>query len=156
MFFVCLLGGWFGLHKFVEKKVGLGVLYLFTFGLFGIGWIIDCVKYYKQKQEPVFLQFKVAGVTFDNRQAILRPLKWGDETPETVDFEVYEYEGRPAVYVKINNKIVGNVPADTTAIFLDHENKYKRDNVHCDIYGGNKLDDGSTTNYGCKITIRYK
>ena len=42
-FIICLLGGWFGLHKFVEKKTGMGVLYLFTFGLFGIGWLIDCV-----------------------------------------------------------------------------------------------------------------
>lgn len=107
----------------------------------------------------VFLRFKVAGVTFKNgrktRQAILRAFKWGDETPEKVDFELYDYEGRPAVYVKINDQIVGNIPADTTEIFLEHEEKYKRDNVHCDIYGGNKLDDGSRTNYGCEVIIRY-
>lgn len=107
----------------------------------------------------IFLRFKVAGVTFKNgrktRQAILRAFKWGDETPETVDFEQYEYEGRPAVYVKINDQIIGNVPADTTETFLEYEKLYKRDNIHCDIYGGNKLDDGSRTNYGCEIIIRY-
>ena len=29
----------------MEKKVGLGILYLFTVGLFGFGWIYDCIKY---------------------------------------------------------------------------------------------------------------
>lgn len=36
--------GTLGIHKFIEGSVGMGVLYLFTFGLFGIGWLIDVVK----------------------------------------------------------------------------------------------------------------
>lgn len=28
----------------MEKKNGLGILYLFTFGLFGIGWLVDILK----------------------------------------------------------------------------------------------------------------
>ena len=36
--------GWFGVHKFVEGKVGMGILYLCTMGLFGIGWLIDLVQ----------------------------------------------------------------------------------------------------------------
>ena len=38
-FFLCLftLCG----HKFYEGKFGMGILYLCTMGLFGIGWIID-------------------------------------------------------------------------------------------------------------------
>lgn len=44
-FLICLLGGWFGLHKFLEGKKGLGVLYLLTLGLCGIGWLVDTVKY---------------------------------------------------------------------------------------------------------------
>ena len=38
---MCLFGGYIGLHKFYEGKTGMGVLYLCTLGLFGIGWIID-------------------------------------------------------------------------------------------------------------------
>lgn len=40
-FFLCLFGGVFGLHKFYEGKIGMGILYLCTAGLFVIGWIID-------------------------------------------------------------------------------------------------------------------
>lgn len=42
-FLLCLLLGYFGAHKFYEGKAGAGILYLFTFGIFGIGWFIDCI-----------------------------------------------------------------------------------------------------------------
>lgn len=44
-FFICLFLGMFGVHKFREKKIGMGILYLCTMGLFGIGWFIDCIRY---------------------------------------------------------------------------------------------------------------
>ena len=40
-FFLCLFLGFFGAHKFYVGKGGMGVLYLFTAGLFCIGWFID-------------------------------------------------------------------------------------------------------------------
>ncbi len=43
-FLLCLFLGPLGAHKFYEKKIALGVLYLFTYGLFGIGTIVDLVK----------------------------------------------------------------------------------------------------------------
>lgn len=42
-FFLCLFLGFLGAHKFYEGKTGMGILYLFTFGLFGIGWIVDLI-----------------------------------------------------------------------------------------------------------------
>mgnify|MGYP000134738094 CR=1 FL=1 len=42
-FFLCLFLGWFGAHKFYEGKILLGILYVFTFGLFGIGELIDLI-----------------------------------------------------------------------------------------------------------------
>lgn len=38
---LCLFLGFFGAHKFYEEKVGMGVLYLLTGGLFFIGAVID-------------------------------------------------------------------------------------------------------------------
>lgn len=42
-FFLCLFFGYIGVHKFYEGRTGLGVLYFFTLGLFGFGWLIDCI-----------------------------------------------------------------------------------------------------------------
>ncbi len=42
-FILCLLLGFVGAHKFYEGKAGMGILYLLTGGLFGIGWFIDSI-----------------------------------------------------------------------------------------------------------------
>lgn len=42
-FILCVLLGYFGAHKFYEGKTTMGVVYLCTMGLCGIGWIIDCI-----------------------------------------------------------------------------------------------------------------
>ncbi|MBP1543694.1 MAG: TM2 domain-containing protein [Oscillospiraceae bacterium] len=40
-FFLCLFLGVVGAHKFYEGKIGSGLLYLFTGGLFAIGVFVD-------------------------------------------------------------------------------------------------------------------
>ena len=40
---LCIFLGEFGAHKFYEGKIGMGILYLCTCGLCGIGWIIDII-----------------------------------------------------------------------------------------------------------------
>ena len=40
---LCFFLGAFGAHKFYEGKIGMGILYLFTLGLFGIGVLIDLI-----------------------------------------------------------------------------------------------------------------
>lgn len=42
-FFLCLFLGPLGIHKFYEGKVLLGLLYMFTAGLFGIGIVVDLI-----------------------------------------------------------------------------------------------------------------
>lgn len=41
---ITIFFGWCGAHKILEKKYLMFVLYLFTAGLFGIGWIFDIIK----------------------------------------------------------------------------------------------------------------
>ena len=43
-FLLCLLFGILGVHYFYVGRVGWGILYIFTFGFFGIGWLIDLIK----------------------------------------------------------------------------------------------------------------
>lgn len=38
---LCIFFGIFGAHKFYLGKIGMGFLYLFTYGIFSIGWMID-------------------------------------------------------------------------------------------------------------------
>ena len=43
-FALCAFLGGFGGHKFYEGKTGLGILYLFTGGLLGIGMLVDLIS----------------------------------------------------------------------------------------------------------------
>ncbi len=43
-FFLCIFLGYFGAHKFYEGKIGVGILYLFTLGLFFVGIVIDIIS----------------------------------------------------------------------------------------------------------------
>ena len=47
---LCICGGFLGLHHFYNKQYRKGLLYLFTFGLFYIGWIIDIIRIVKIKE----------------------------------------------------------------------------------------------------------
>ena len=40
---LCLLLGWLGAHKFYRGKTGMGLLYLISMGLFGIGILFDLI-----------------------------------------------------------------------------------------------------------------
>lgn len=41
---ITILGGWFGLHRYLDHKIISGLIYTFTFGVFGIGWLIDIYR----------------------------------------------------------------------------------------------------------------
>ncbi len=41
---LCICLGFLGAHKFYEGKAGMGVIYIFTAGIFGIGIFIDLIS----------------------------------------------------------------------------------------------------------------
>ena len=41
---LCIFFGCFGLHRFYVGKTGTGILWLFTLGMFCIGWFADIVS----------------------------------------------------------------------------------------------------------------
>ena len=46
--FVCLFCGYLGIHRFMEGKVVSGIIYFCTYGLFGIGIIVDIFRLAKE------------------------------------------------------------------------------------------------------------
>ena len=49
LFWVCFFLGGLGVHRFIRGKVGTGILWLLTGGLFIIGAIIDLINIYRGK-----------------------------------------------------------------------------------------------------------
>lgn len=47
-FFLCLFFGFLGVHRFYEKKIITGILYLCTLGFFGIGVLIDLAHIWRR------------------------------------------------------------------------------------------------------------
>ena len=45
---LCLFLGYFGAHKFYEGKIGMGIVYIFTAGLFLVGIIKDVIEILKR------------------------------------------------------------------------------------------------------------
>lgn len=41
---LCLFLGMLGAHRFYRGRIGLGIFYLLTLGVFGLGWFLDTVE----------------------------------------------------------------------------------------------------------------
>lgn len=183
---LCIFFGYFGVHRFYVGKIKSGILYLFTLGLFGIGWIYDVIQIATSKFTDVngnlllnitnnsyrpiipdtsnteYYTFKVAGVTFTNgrktRQAILRKIKWHDEPFDgfiNYTLEQYDFEGETAVGIYANGEQIGNVPREHLDYILNNWDRIAAV-YSVTVYGGNKKDDGTFTNYGAEATISLK
>ena len=112
------------------------------------------------------LQFKVAGVTFDNedgssRQEILRHLKFLDEpyVDEVGDYLVSidetTYDGEPALEVRINDYQVGWVPKTMIKKVQKAMQDVASFSADAEISGGGIDETGKRYPYGCTITATY-
>lgn len=41
---LCIFLGLYGAHRFYEGRIGTAILWMFTFGMFGIGWLYDVIR----------------------------------------------------------------------------------------------------------------
>lgn len=80
-FIVTLFLGFLGVHKFMEKKIGAGFLYLFTVGLLCVGWFYDIV---------ISLRDAIKGVPEDT----------ADEEKKSVPDQVKELTVLPVINTK--------------------------------------------------------
>lgn len=107
-------------------------------------------------------RFNVVGVTFKNkdgedRQSIIERLQVGAEY--NVRLERYLYEGEPAYYVVINEKVVGNVPKSLAAQFSAKEDQDCWLLItNAGVHGGGPMDDDDEfpeeKSYGVHVTVK--
>ena len=176
-FLITLFFGWSGAHKFMESKIGVGILYLFTFGLFGVGWIVDSVHAYRDisKSAPSdsnSIELSVAGTYYrkDNIASILnknRLYNSGDGVfieKAKENKRIYKYNRRKtnavlvpeptnehdhnAIKVVIDNVHVGYIPADQCIEIKKIMSKIS--NIIAEIYGGDYKYHSCNSVYKCE------
>ncbi len=148
-FIITLLFGWLGVHKFMQKKYGLGILYFFTLGLCGIGWAVDTIAAFmrmttgKQPAPATQNPNTFSGVRASGKQLIksfdtvivgtfAKSSKYPDEKREDqifrikknakLDLEFWRYKGDPAYYVCDCGTDVGCIRAGLAKIIYDEYN----------------------------------
>lgn len=166
--------GWLGGYRFYKGQKGLGVLYLFTLGLAGIGWAFDIVQAVKASK-PKPIEFEVAGC-FAYRDNITslgtESYNWSKSDAklmETGKSRVYRYNfpkvaelvpepdnayDRNAIAVYVDGVKVGHVPAELCGTVK----KMLKMPVSCHINGGDykRIQSGKVDPMFCdyNITIR--
>ena len=148
-FIITLLFGWLGVHKFMQKKYGLGILYFFTLGLCGIGWAVDTIAAFmrmttgKQPAPATQNPNTFSGVRASGKQLIksfdtvivgtfAKSSKYPYEKREDqifrikknakLDLEFWRYKGDPAYYVCDCGTDVGCIRAGLAKIIYDEYN----------------------------------
>lgn len=120
---IAIFLGWLGGYRFYKKQPGLGVIYLLTGGLFGIGWIIDIITAAKNMNGPssnsISMQIEIKGAFAEckkdpniMRKTIIENLPIGSQ----LGVETAYYEGSPFFQLLAPNGLdVGAFPAEVSA-----------------------------------------
>lgn len=119
---IAVFFGWLGAYRFYKKQNVIGIIYFFTFGLFGIGWVLDIISAYKeyknQSETPVLmLDTRVMGAFAEcrkdenkKRADVIQNMNIGDK----IIMETALYQGAPFFLVvdKNSNLDIGALPKD--------------------------------------------
>lgn len=120
--------GWLGVYRFYKKQWLLGVVYLFTGGIAGIGWIIDIViayKEYKKSKTPLNIDCEIKGGFAEckknpsvKRKDVIVNVPEGSPLNIEIDY----YNGSPYYLVCAPNGFdIGAVPSEITSMIkYDH------------------------------------
>ena len=102
--------------------------------------------------KPHVMNIKVAGVTFDNRQTILKKI-YNKEKPFhqklDVEFIGVDFNGELAIEIKINNQLIGYVERHRINEFVKHMNYgYKIKKIFPGYFEGENI-------YYCTIKVEF-
>lgn len=114
--------GWAGGYRFYKKQTVPGIVYLLTFGVFGIGWVIDIIiaaAAYKKSKGPVVLTVDVKGAFAEckknpsiRRKDVIKGLSVGAPLQLVTDF----YEGKPYYLVCAGDLDIGALPKEISGM----------------------------------------
>ncbi len=96
--------------------------------------------------------FKVAGVTFNNRQEYLKTVLEMQNRGESIVIllEQYDYNGENAIRIVVNDMDIGNIPRKNVKYLIDNK-EYLRNIFK--LYVGTINDDNGTTRYYAQVKI---
>lgn len=124
---ICIFLGYIGMHHFYVKRNAMGWVYLFTLGLFGIGWIIDiiliCINKFKDGDG-----FYVTSQSNSNVSSVST---YSTPTVNIVQSSNVPQNIKPNSYNKPNNETSDNkpsidIPADSTPTVNTVQNSYNK------------------------------
>lgn len=101
---IVILVGYLGIHKFIEKNTKMGWIYLFTCGLFGVGWIIDIIIALKDfneldKESSNLNKIPIVEETSKNKESLFYDV---DSVDELINYKKdrYNKEQVTALFLK--------------------------------------------------------
>lgn len=122
---IAIFLGWLGGYRFYKRQTGLGILYLLTFGIFGIGWIVDIISALKEmpsKAKPFTMQIEIKGAFAEckknpmvKRYAVVNGLKVGTE----LGIEIAYFENAPYYQLLAPDGLdIGAFPSEVSRMIL--------------------------------------
>lgn len=111
--------GWAGGYQFYQRKWLMGIIYLFTLGLFGFGWLLDIIKAVSadiRYNKPVVVNCEIRGTFAESkrnpkikRKDILAEVPVGAD----LSIESASYKGAPFYLVCTEDgRDIGAVPSE--------------------------------------------